>query len=217
MRADAPRVVVEAMRRTQSLGDAWAPGDPVYDRVRGMVAAAFDNHEKASGPLAPTSYGDVVERVFSGMRPEILALLADGFERPGGQLYWNDILGGAECSAVLDAIVASQLEPTDRFAYDRFQRQAQAAHADFIARLPALNAEDRKDFDAGGKQLTHGIIGGPAQAAALVGAPLQANARKALAPLQAYLRGAIESWRTEHPSAAATTAPGTPPPTASSP
>lgn len=203
MRADAPRVVVDAMRRMQSLGDAWAPGDPTYDRVRSMVATAFDTYEKANGPLAPTGYREARQQFFQDRRPEILALLADVFDRPGGRLYWDTILGGAECTAVLEAILPSELSPADRFSYDRFRHQSQTAYSAFGAGLPGLSPADRKDFDAARQQMQGGIIGGPAHAAALVGAPLQANARKALAPLQTYLRGALESWRAEHPPAPA--------------
>jgi hypothetical protein len=191
MRADAPRIVLEGIGQNRKLGAGWGPGNPDYDRVLAIVAGAFDDYEKTSGPLVPFDYRHRLEQAFGALRPDDRAFLADFFDRPAGRLYWDQVLGGAECAGALQAVAADRLSFSDRTAYNRLQQQAEAAHGLFLTRMTALSATERKDFEDGFARMGKGVVGGAPQALALVGKAIEANARKALQPRQADIRAAL--------------------------
>ncbi|MES2183439.1 MAG: hypothetical protein V4505_02740 [Pseudomonadota bacterium] len=194
MRADAPRVVLEGIGRARHMGAEWAPGNPGYDRVRAIVAGAFDGYEKASGPLVPFDYRHRLEQAFGALRPDDRAFLADFFDRPAGRLYWDQVLGGAECTGTLQAVAADRLSFSDRTAYNHLQQQAEAAHGLFLSGMTALSTTERQDFADGFARMGKGVVGGGTQAMEQIGKAIETNARLALQPRQADIRAALDAY-----------------------
>jgi len=104
VRSIVPDMLLEGVRQGAKLDKAWGPGNESYRQARDLVEMTLQDEELSNGPLVDFGLQKLVRTAVGTWSPaertEYLAFV----KQKGGRLYWDAIMDGALCSALIESV-----------------------------------------------------------------------------------------------------------------
>lgn len=144
--------VLNGVRQGAQLDAGFAPGNPHYDQARALIDKAVQEDEQRNGMLLGFTVQNVMQEAFSAHTLDDLRYFAAFFARPEGRLYWEELLGGAQCQGWLKALNAPPFLPLTgeaKLRWEQLNDGLKGAEQRFLSRLHALPQPARAEFDQG--------------------------------------------------------------------